>query len=380
MSSGEKIELKNLCKVCHSLKFKDVVKFQKCVFSDGHSNDIPLIKEECAECGTVRTQLKINLDEFYKVRYKPSRNIDTVAILDDKVINRSHFIYEWIVSLIEKEKLKKFKTIFEIGCGQGFLLKKFNIENKFAIEPSKEAALQASKIANVRNIGYIDIKDTEEYDFILSYCVIEHVEDPNYFLEKQYNLLNKNGLMCIALPIQDKFNYDLVFADHIHHFNHQNFIKILNKNGFSILNYELGRGSYTNIGMYICEKTTKQNVRFEYIENLNIKNTHAIITNIENIIQKYKQQNLYAFGYGEIAKTILPYSDIDKYIVNYIDDFNNEEKVIHSKEAKNIFRTLKTVNLILLVNPAHSHKIKNLFNEFKNINFINIFEDIKVKE
>ena len=105
MSSGEKIELKNLCKVCHSLKFKDVVKFQKCVFSDGHSNDIPLIKEECAECGTVRTQLKINLDEFYKVRYKPSRNIDTVAILDDKVINRSHFIYEWIVSLIEKEKL-----------------------------------------------------------------------------------------------------------------------------------------------------------------------------------------------------------------------------------------------------------------------------------
>ena len=143
---------------------------------------------------------------------------------------------------------------------------------------------------------------------------------------------------------------------------------------------KLGLTLYTNIGMYICEKTTKQNVRFEYIENLNIKNTHAIITNIENIIQKYKQQNLYAFGYGEIAKTILPYSDIDKYIVNYIDDFNNEEKVIHSKEAKNIFRTLKTVNLILLVNPAHSHKIKNLFNEFKNINFINIFEDIKVKE
>lgn len=74
------------------------------------------------------------------------------------------------------------------------------------------------------------------------------------------------------MPIQDKFNYDLCFADHVHCFSHKNFEKLLNKNGFSILNYELGRASYINIGMYICEKIAKKEVSFKYIKNNNLSN------------------------------------------------------------------------------------------------------------
>ena len=83
--------------------------------------------------------------------------------------------------------------------------------------------------------------------------------------------------MCIALPIQDKFNYDLFFADHIHHFSHKNFEKLLNQSGFSILKYELGRGSYTNIGMYICEKVKKNELSFKYIKNNNLNNIKIIL-------------------------------------------------------------------------------------------------------
>jgi 2-polyprenyl-3-methyl-5-hydroxy-6-metoxy-1,4-benzoquinol methylase len=203
----------------------------------------------------------MNLEEFYYKSYQPSRNTDTVAIVNDEEINRSKFVYDEITDLIPEEKFQNIKNIFEMGCGQGYLLEKFEISDKFGIEPSEEACKLASKVANVRNIGYEKIANVEKYDFVVSYCVVEHVENPHSFIEKNYIILNKEGIMCIALPIQDMFNYDLVFSDHIHHFQHENFISLLNNNGFEIMNFELGRGSYFNIGMYICQKKILSSIK-----------------------------------------------------------------------------------------------------------------------
>jgi hypothetical protein len=42
-----------------------------------------------------------------------------------------------------------------------------------------------------------------------------------------------------------------------------------------------------------------------------------------------------------ISKTIFPYTNLDKHIKNYIDDFSNESKVISSKKAKIIFENIR---------------------------------------
>ena len=130
--------------------------------------------------------------------------------------------------------------------------------------------------------------------------------------------------------------------------------------------------------MYICEKVKKNELSFKYIKNNNLNNIKIILKNIDEILKKYENETLYAFGYGEIAKTILPYTNLDNYIKNYIDDFSTDTKVISSKNAKYIFKNEETINLVLLVNPAHIKKIKSLFKDFNNINFINIFKDIEV--
>ena len=370
--------MKELCNLCKSSEFKDILKLQKCIFSDGNEAREELIKQECQSCGTVRTKLKIDLEEFYNKNYKPSRNIDTVAIVDNEEIKRSSFIYSWIKELIPNDKFKNIKNIFEIGCGQGYLLDKFNIKDKFGIEPSKIASKIASNVAKVRNIGYEKINNSEKYDFVISYCVVEHIQNPNSFIEKKYNILNNDGIMCIALPIQDKFNYDLVFADHIHHFQDENFKLLLNKNGFKVINYELGKGSYFNIGIYICQKVnSKIDKEFKYIENKNIKNVKQIFKNIDKIIQKYKDNKIFAFGYGEIAKTIIPYTNLNNYISNYIDDYSKDKKVVTSEESKILFKEFDNITLLLLVNPIHFNKIKQLYNGF-NINFVNIFENIEM--
>jgi SAM-dependent methyltransferase len=339
-----------------------------------------LVKEECKKCGTIRTQFEFDLGKFYLESYKPTRNIDTVSIVNDEEINRSQFIYDWVLSLIPQEVFERFDSIFEIGCGQGYLLDKFTINNKFGVEPSKEASIIASKIAKVKNIGYEKIDANEKYDFTLSYCVIEHVENPNNFIQKNFKILNKNGYMCIALPIQDKFNYDLCFADHLHHIHHKNFITLLNNNGFEVVNFELGKGSYYNIGIYICRKKLAiNNKSFKYINNHNVININTVLKTIKLIINKYGNNKLYAFGYGEIAKTILPYTDMDKYILSYIDDYSTGGKVITSKLSKQLFIDMKEVNIILLINPMHINKIKNIYKKYHNINFINIFNNIEME-
>lgn len=380
MLNGEGIDLTEPCKVCAASEFQNVLTFKKCFFSDGSEGKESLVKEECLKCATVRTQLAMNLKEFYEINYQPSRNIDTVAIADNEKISRSEFVYHWIKDLASTEVLESFDSVLEIGCGQGYLLEKFQIANKYGVEPSMEASDVASTKATIRQIGYEEISDSERYDFTLSYCVIEHVENPSLFIEKNFNILNTNGTMCIALPIQDKFNYDLVFADHIHHFSHKNFVTLLNNCGFDIVSYELGRGSYSNIGMYICKKrVSKQTREFHYVKNNNIENINKIFKNLDNILKVYKNEPLYAFGYGEIAKTILPYTDLDQHIIAYVDDYNKGTKILTSKKSISLFHTMSKVNLVLLINPAHIKRIIDLYDELSNVNFINIFEEINTE-
>lgn len=380
MLSGERIDLKEICKICTSSDFQDVLKYDALCFSDGNKSEEKLIKEECQKCGTLRTKLKMNLEEFYHNNYQPSRNVDTVALIDNEEINRSQFVYDWIKDLIPNDIMQKSRTVFEIGCGQGYLLDKFDLKDKSGIEPSQEASKEASKIASIRNIGYEQINDNEKYDLILSYCVIEHVENPNSFIQKNYQILNQKGIICIALPIQDRFNYDLVFADHIHHFQDKIFKALLNNNGFEVINFELGRGSYFNIGMYICQKKEfTTNKEFSFIKNKNIFNVKKIFENIDKVIKQSKDKDMFAFGYGEIAKTIIPYTDLNNSIYHYIDDYANHIKVITSKKSKELFKEKREITMILLVNPVHSKKIKQIYSEFTNIKFINIFENIQME-
>ena len=182
--------------------------------------------------------------------------------------------------------------------------------------------------------------------------------------------------MCIALPIQDKFNYDLFFGDHIYHFNHVTFLKLLKNCGFEVINFELGRESYFNIGIYVCRKASYiNNCKYTFIKNKNLKNCKIILNNIDNII-KYSSENLFAFGNGEIAKTIIPYTKLNDFIIKYIDDYVNECNNISSIESKKIFSRLSNVNLLMLVNPYHSKKVFEIYKKFDNINFLNIFKGI----
>lgn len=116
--------------------------------------------------------------------------------------------------LHDKESLDKFlytgttifrnKTVADIGCGCGAFLDyvKGVAKNIVAIEPSAHYRdIMTQKGFDVYPYSSDALKDySNSVDVIVSFDVIEHVEDPTGFVSDVYNLLSDGGHAIIGTP------------------------------------------------------------------------------------------------------------------------------------------------------------------------------------
>ena len=110
--------------------------------------------------------------------------------------------------LHDGESLEKFrytgKTVADIGCGAGAFLDYIQAvaDTVIAVEPS-ETYRGAMKGRGYTVFGYAQ-EALKEYrnkvDVIVSFDVIEHVEEPQKFLEEAYALLSYGGRAFIGTP------------------------------------------------------------------------------------------------------------------------------------------------------------------------------------
>lgn len=97
------------------------------------------------------------------------------------------------------KKIRKDDNILEIGCGNGFILKKLyqmGFKKCFGIEPSYEAASKADEkikpniIVDILKPGILNNK---KFKFIFFFQTLDHIPDPGKFLNQCYKLLVKSG-------------------------------------------------------------------------------------------------------------------------------------------------------------------------------------------
>lgn len=98
-------------------------------------------------------------------------------------------------------RLPKSTRILEIGCGNGFLLKKLGAmgyKNVFGIEPCIDAVQKADREISGRIITGIlrpGLFEKDSFDLICLFQTLEHIQDPGKFLDICCNILSPQGFI-----------------------------------------------------------------------------------------------------------------------------------------------------------------------------------------
>ncbi len=123
---------------------------------------------------------------------------------------------------------KNGKSLLDIGCGSGGLLKnvkeKYTYERLVGITHSEEESYEVKKmgaealVADINSFNFLSLN--EKFDVIVLSHVLEHLVNPWDVLERVSKILNKDGCLIIALPnvlfykqrmqfIKGRFQYSL---------------------------------------------------------------------------------------------------------------------------------------------------------------------------
>lgn len=175
----------------------------------------------------------------------------------------------------------------EVGCGYGWFLEtcqKHGIQCN-GIEP--ETRFNNIYLAggyHVRNGFYPGvINKNEKYDFIIFNDVLEHIHDIEETMKYNYQILNKNGLLVVNLPIQEglfyffsKIAYRLNFTEllnrmwqfnfhspHIYYFRKKNIINLGDKYQFKLVeSFPLRTIRFSDISNRIKQDPNQKLIKF----------------------------------------------------------------------------------------------------------------------
>ncbi len=105
--------------------------------------------------------------------------------------------------------IKQEHDILEVGCGEGAFLKTINKEkgtNCVGLELNESCVLDLPNL-KIENVLIEDFSknNTEKFDLVCTFQVLEHIAMVNNFLKAQINCLKKGGLLVICVPNNDSY-------------------------------------------------------------------------------------------------------------------------------------------------------------------------------
>lgn len=122
-------------------------------------------------------------------------------------------VHEVILSQIPRDS----KLILDVGCGSGWIAKSLIPKGKkvVSLDVSKLNPLKVhNQIRNESHFPFVadsfklPFKDNS-FDCVIASEVIEHVYEPDKFLEELFRVVSKGGRMIISTPYKEKIRYHL---------------------------------------------------------------------------------------------------------------------------------------------------------------------------
>ncbi|MCD4829763.1 MAG: class I SAM-dependent methyltransferase [Candidatus Cloacimonetes bacterium] len=142
-------------------------------------------------------------------------------------------------------KYKKHGSILDIGSGWGhFLLTGKQLGYKVkGVELSETGYQYSTEVLELPalNIDFMEMDETEKYDIITMWDVLEHMDNADEILKKCRRILNPNGYIFIHVPQIDSLLARLfddkwigMGLDHVNYFSKPTITRILEQNGFRV--------------------------------------------------------------------------------------------------------------------------------------------------
>jgi len=107
-----------------------------------------------------------------------------------------------------KKYINSGDHVLEVGSGKGAFVKHLPTKHYVGLDFSQKAKEMAEKegilIENEMIQDYAE-DHLEGFDVVVSFQVLEHVSDPNTFLNAQIKALKAGGKLIIAVPSEDSF-------------------------------------------------------------------------------------------------------------------------------------------------------------------------------
>lgn len=238
----------NNCPVCHSTDLKDIFRVKDHAVS-GES----FLIIECNSCSLRFTQ--DIPDELSIAPYYKSEDYISHTNTSKGFINRLyHFVRKRTLKrkrkLIQKTTGVKTGKLLDVGSGTGSFvneMKRYGWETT-GLEPDTDARRIAKE---TYDLDLTDIKElyqleTNGFDAITLWHVLEHVHDLQACAAQLKTLLKKNGKLFIAVPnytSADEKIYKEYWAAydvprHLYHFSPRSMQVLMERNGLKIMQYK----------------------------------------------------------------------------------------------------------------------------------------------
>jgi len=196
----------------------------------------------CHGCGLIRSNPVLNeteLAKLYSGSYFTYENESAFAAQTYAEYFKKAVKY--VETPIEKIKL------LEVGCGNGFFLKKargLGVKEVFGVEPSQHAAKWAGEFKSRIHVGMFGpgLYPENSFDLICVFQVFDHISQPNEFLKNCWQYLKRRGVVLFinhdigSLPAR-LLGQDCPMIDIEHPFlyDKSTFKKIFLKNKFEVI-------------------------------------------------------------------------------------------------------------------------------------------------
>ncbi len=365
----------------------DVNKFSKYIKKKNINPNKNLSLLICKKCKYLSLRSKAKeevLNDVYSKFYKyPSALLKQLNPVRDDA---------FLKTIFNNIKFKKYNSILEIGCYDGYILSK--IKNKFkhleiyGCEPSEGADIATKHGLNVKK-KFFDKKTFpgKKFDIIVIRHTLEHIYNLDKILKNIKSAMNDNSILLIEVP---NINYYLkhglleVFSfQHIHYFSFETFFNLAKRNNFLFFKK---KETPENLIVYFKKNYQDKKLKQSKFNNYSINFKKKIKENqkkIKNILLDYNSKDICFWGAGGFAVAAINLYKVDMKKNSLIVDKDKKKHglSINNTIIEKISKNKLIKKKLVIITSYYSDQILKEIKDLKiNVDVLQIFPKIILKK